>query len=553
METAMKATLEKAFGYQGDNMNLPVQDLAAALPFEERLIIAARADPISTRIGSAGSFPPETAPTNEIWKQLYARYPDTLLYALQTARGYLNANQFDEGLATVNVISLVPGTADDYDLRQLEASLALGARDYARAQLALDRAAMAATSIGDRPQLGLIRHKQARLALDLGNPAAAASFGLAAKEAGYQAGGNTDDVLAIAFRAIGDYAGARAAIEAGIARDKAQPSYVVLSARLRLASILVDQGALIQARALFGRLMRDGSEGSWTKESTRLALADVLYRRGELSAAQAELDGAGTYHRHRARLLYEQGDLAGAREIVKRSLQILRWDNTGSASQIDWTVGLQARTELASGDTAAARRTIEQVALPHASDKPRRSLQEPERREVFDVAVVRALVALQEAGWGESRAAAETAIALARGDFRADDQAAGECVLALGWLGEGRLIEARAAIARAAPRLRITEDQMLRLSGGIASARVGAAAGTPVSLNQARQDLEALGRQAESIGAVATGFEARLALGEIEVTSAQIAGGRQRLEALAREAKARGFLWIATKATAAAR
>ena len=29
----MKGTLEKAYGYQGNNMNLPVPDLAAALPF----------------------------------------------------------------------------------------------------------------------------------------------------------------------------------------------------------------------------------------------------------------------------------------------------------------------------------------------------------------------------------------------------------------------------------------------------------------------------------------------------------------------------------------
>ena len=34
----MKATLEKAFGYQGDNMNLPVRDLAAALPFYETVL-----------------------------------------------------------------------------------------------------------------------------------------------------------------------------------------------------------------------------------------------------------------------------------------------------------------------------------------------------------------------------------------------------------------------------------------------------------------------------------------------------------------------------------
>jgi lactoylglutathione lyase len=34
----MKATLEKAFGYQGDNMNLPVPHLDAALPFYETVL-----------------------------------------------------------------------------------------------------------------------------------------------------------------------------------------------------------------------------------------------------------------------------------------------------------------------------------------------------------------------------------------------------------------------------------------------------------------------------------------------------------------------------------
>jgi catechol 2,3-dioxygenase-like lactoylglutathione lyase family enzyme len=34
----MKATLEKASGYQGNNMSLPVRDLAAALPFYETVL-----------------------------------------------------------------------------------------------------------------------------------------------------------------------------------------------------------------------------------------------------------------------------------------------------------------------------------------------------------------------------------------------------------------------------------------------------------------------------------------------------------------------------------
>ena len=34
----MKATLEKAWGYQGDSMNLPVENLAAVLPFYETIL-----------------------------------------------------------------------------------------------------------------------------------------------------------------------------------------------------------------------------------------------------------------------------------------------------------------------------------------------------------------------------------------------------------------------------------------------------------------------------------------------------------------------------------
>lgn len=34
----MKAALEKAWGYQGDNMNLPVRSLTAALPFYESVL-----------------------------------------------------------------------------------------------------------------------------------------------------------------------------------------------------------------------------------------------------------------------------------------------------------------------------------------------------------------------------------------------------------------------------------------------------------------------------------------------------------------------------------
>jgi lactoylglutathione lyase len=34
----VKGTLEKAFGYQGDNMNLPVRNVTASLPFDESVL-----------------------------------------------------------------------------------------------------------------------------------------------------------------------------------------------------------------------------------------------------------------------------------------------------------------------------------------------------------------------------------------------------------------------------------------------------------------------------------------------------------------------------------
>src|SRR5262245_23930956 len=52
--TSMQGALEKAFGYQGDKMNLPVADLAAALPFYENVLgfrVRSRADtPCQTAI-----------------------------------------------------------------------------------------------------------------------------------------------------------------------------------------------------------------------------------------------------------------------------------------------------------------------------------------------------------------------------------------------------------------------------------------------------------------------------------------------------------------------
>lgn len=50
----MTASLDRAFGYQGDNMNLPVADVTAALPFYEHVLgfsVVSRSDsPVSSAV-----------------------------------------------------------------------------------------------------------------------------------------------------------------------------------------------------------------------------------------------------------------------------------------------------------------------------------------------------------------------------------------------------------------------------------------------------------------------------------------------------------------------
>ena len=69
----------------------------------------------------------------------------------------------------------------------------------------------------------------------------------------------------------------------------------------------------------------------------------------------------------------------------------------------------------------------------------------------------------------------------------------------------------------------------------------------------ATERLEAVHREALKIGAVGLEFDARLALGEIDLRSGRSASGRARLAALERDARAKGFGFVATRAGAAVR
>jgi lactoylglutathione lyase len=90
----MTATLNKAFGYQGDTMNLPVGDVAAAVPFYERVLglrVESRSDaPDGIRIGLAenGGDPAQdgcafhVTGLDELYAEFQANRPEKALGAI---------------------------------------------------------------------------------------------------------------------------------------------------------------------------------------------------------------------------------------------------------------------------------------------------------------------------------------------------------------------------------------------------------------------------------------------------------------------------------------
>jgi serine/threonine-protein kinase len=537
-------------------------ELALTFPFEERLLIEVRASNARSPEGppteAAVIRQKAAAARDATFQKLFVRYPDTLLYGLETARAHERGKRGDEALFVLTAIGHLPGAADHLELQLLEARLARFAKDFDRARLAIERAERIAGATGN-PQSRTILSERALVALHLGEPAKAVKYA----QSFLEAGGNVENVnntLAIAYRDLGDLPRARAVYEWQSARAKENgvPDGG-LTPRLTLATMLVDHGHLAESRTMLEQLLAEAPARWPNRPNTAFALVRVLQRQGQFDAARTLLERfppvvegswyAEAWLLHRmARLDFDQGRVATAREQVTRSVQLL---GTGLSFPEDLAAALadQARILLAVGETTVARVSVGDAVRLAGS-----------RREVlagnvlcpYEAAMVQASVAMEEGRPADAIAAAKRAIAFAHTDVRKDDEAAAEAGLAVAFLASGNLAEARRAIVRMEPRLKITEDRLLHLSGGFAAARVLAASKVPADVRQARQRLEALIGDAEALGAVALAFDGRLLLGEIEISAGDSAGGKPRLAALEKDAADKGFVSVAKRARASA-
>jgi eukaryotic-like serine/threonine-protein kinase len=323
-----------------------------------------------------------------------------------------------------------------------------------------------------------------------------------------------------------------------------------------LGWILLREGDLMGAQAKYQESLaiyreighQDGvasllnSLGNLYYEESNLPEAKNTFEQAIVSFTQVgDKHGVQMSENNLANVLIDMGDMAGSAKHYEQALQLARESNDpSSTAQV-----LRDLADLAEaqGDLAAARKNDEE------SLKIRIAL--GEKGAVMDSQMALAILDLEEGHTAAAEASAREAAEEFRREKSPVDEASALAVVARALLRQGKIA---AAVRTMDSAVEIAKKDAGNLSFVmpvlIEAARIHAAAG---ETDAAEKDLESLLEQATKLGNVELQFEARLALGEVELKAGKIADGQARLAELNKDATAKGYILIAKKAQSAQR
>jgi tetratricopeptide (TPR) repeat protein/DNA-binding winged helix-turn-helix (wHTH) protein len=461
----------------------------------------------------------------KLYQTLWHDYPDNLEHGLRLASAQRNAGQGNDALATIELLrALPPPSRDDprIDLTEANAHQALG--DWKLAQAAARKAEEKARAQERKLILAQAQSAEANALLPQADFPAALLLYKQALEI-YRASGDKGDE-ASTLNNIGDALQGQGDLAAAEKKYRdALEIYRAIGAKGMAANTLSNLGALLQGQRNF-----DGAE--------------KLYEQAlEMQREVKNRNNEATVLTNMAEVLYDKGDLAAARSKYEEVLPMYNElaDKSGSAYARSGLGKVLAEQ----GDLAAARKNLEEalairVAIGESTAESRLAL---------------AALALNEGRQADGEANARAAAEEFGTKGIIDKEAQAETVLAKSLLAQGDLAKANASIARATSIAGQIKDPALRLpveiEVGIAAARIRAASGQQRDQTEAVNSLGQKLTEATENQLMELQFETALALGEIEIESAQAAAGRARLQALEKDATAHGFLLIARKAAAA--
>jgi tetratricopeptide (TPR) repeat protein/TolB-like protein len=499
----------------------------------------------------------------DLYRTLFSFFPDNLEYGLRLASVQESGGKGKDALDTLGALRRLPAPAGEDPRIDLEEAVAARfLSETRRGQEAASRAARAALARSARHVVARARFEEGSNLQNLGKMDEAVAALSEAERL---------------FRETGDRRGM-----AGAMNNRA----LVLAGRGDLdGAQRLSEEALAAYRAI----------GNKSGEALMVGnLGNIEYFRGDLSGARRrweqtlpayrelnEKNGAARMLNNIASVLGEQGDQPGARAMFEQALALYR--EIGHKSGIGSALGNIARSWHHQGELPAAERTYqESLAIWRAiGDKQyqasvvqdygtllRDKGDAPGARRAYSDAIALQVEMKQEGDAAESRLAllgldvdqghakeaeaqARDGLAVLRRLKSSDGEASAHALLARIAAAQGRTAETRSEAEQARILAAKSENRGLRFALEIACARVVGSLGE----TDRRGSVESLRRvqtEAARAGLLPLAFEARLALGELEVRSSRAAGQAQ-LRQLQKEAEGKGFGWVASRAAASAR
>lgn len=490
-------------------------DLSSNLPRAERLLVEARYRETSHEWDKA----------IEIYRALFEFFPDNLDYGIALASVQVSGGRANDALGTLaHLRELPPPQRDDprIDLEEDDALESLG--DFksmlSSAMKTVEKAKAAGASL-----------LQARALTDQGwaleNLAAPDGVEAVVRDAVqlYLAAHDQRGVAiavtvgGIALQMQGDYQGAKKQYEKGLAiYQQIGYRFGVANERDNFGDIYLALGDLAAARDSYEESLK-----------TYLEIGHI--------------DGKALTEAGLGEVFLRQGNTTESKKMLEESLEICRriGDRSKEASALS---GLGRLLQM-KGDSEAAWKD------------------ETEAKAIFDkigdkfysaqMQVHLAELLLDQDKNEEAAVQAKEAAELFEKTKADEEAAAAYLALSRASLAQGKLAEARNYVERAMATAKKSRNEELGLFAAIVAARIQAASGKAADTNESVRQLREVIARATTATFAGIALEARLALGEMELNSANRTAGMIHLQALEKDAVSGGFGLMARKADAALR
>ena len=493
----------------------------------------------------------------DIYHTLFTFFPDDLDYGLRLASCQSSGGKPKDALATLDVLrKLQSPLGDDPRIDREEAHAFDSLGDLKKQLAAATRAVQKAETQGARLLAASSRLSECHVMGAYASPSESRAQCERAKQTFASVGDRNGVATAIDFMGLSFFYEGNLA-EAKKLDEQALAIFHETGNRRReglalthLANVAWQLGDLEAAQkgysAAFANYQEVGDK--LNVAAAKDNLGNILYLKGDLVASQRFLQEALEGFRevgsktsvanaleNLASTAISRGDLRAARKMLEEALVIVRAQEI--KSEIAWALTGFGDIDITEGKLADAGREYKE-ALSFRTEIG-------EKGSIAESQLSLANLALEEGRPTDAEGRLREAQQEFLKEKQVDDELLANTFLARAFLAQRKYVEAEKEIRDGNVLASHSQNSANRLQFRIAATELETARGLT---EPARQALMSILAEATRTGFLEYQFEARLALGEVEIRSGRVAAGQTRLTTLQKDAQAKGFLLIARKA-----